>query len=133
MAPCDEPLAFAEEPLPAKSSPAVKTNSPKGYIQSIAYDKVEDRPLGRDFQATIPSLQNRPWKPTPSEAKFLPMAPLLKPDSASGVSSAAAAAAFKAKYQATSDAQSRCNLLSAAIDDLDKHIGRDAVQVLCIT
>lgn len=131
MSPTDEPLAFAEE-VPAKKSPPPKTLTTK-----IVYDDAEDRPIGTDFQASIPAWRPRPAQPTASEAKLLPAAPLYTPSTyfvtqagpASNAVAAAAAAAFKAEYRAASDGAARRVLLAAAVEALDRQMGPHLVKV----
>lgn len=134
VTPPDEPHAFAEEDEPSynKKSPAPKLPTPKGPASGIAYEDPDNRPVGTNYQASIPTLRPRPAQATASEAKFLQLQPLYAADpqgAASSAARAAAAAAFKARYQAAPDAAARRSLLEAAVQELDAQLGPHMVKV----
>lgn len=127
VSPTDEPLAFAEE-APTKKSPP-----PKASTTKAVYDDANARPIGPDYQASIPAWRPRPAQPTAAEAKLLPAAPLFTPGQAwspsNAVAAAAAAAAFKAQYKAAPDGAARRMLLAAAVEGLDRQMGPYLVKV----
>ena len=128
-------MAFAEGEEFPKKSPTPKGPAPKALPTKIGYDEADDRPVGPDYQATIPALRPRPVQPSPAEAKFLPAAPLYKPDTmrASGAGDAlpnsVAAGAFKARYRAAPSGAARRKMLEAALQELDKQMGPHMVKV----
>jgi hypothetical protein len=136
MASPDEPMAFADEGMPAthhKKSPVPKASTPPATVP-LDYQQADDRSIGPSFQATnIPVCRPRPTQPTARDAKFLQATLLCAPSSSNTTAAvgggAAAAAVFKAQYMATPDCAGRRVLLNAAVAELDAQMGPRMVQV----